>query len=161
LLEARFESRLLGGSSACNAAVSGGCPDDVPPSAIGAGGTPARQPARALALRKKSRLKAGLKTKKPAKKRAFKTKIYQDLLGAGIYVPGQARFMARGGIFMQHAFIDRLVDQRDRRKQKLLAFLVISGGNSGTKLFDGGTQLAAVAAVDIAFLFVLPVSFFG
>ena len=76
-------------------------------------------------------------------------------------MPGQARFMTRGGIFMQHAFIHRLVDQRDRRIQQILAFLLISRGKGSAKLFDRGAQLAAVAAVDIAFLFVLPVSFFG
>ena len=69
--------------------------------------------------------------------------------------------MTGSRIFVQHAFIDGLIDQRDGREQKLLAFIAGSARNGRAKVFDGRAQLAAIAAVDVTALFVLTDALFS
>ena len=67
----------------------------------------------------------------------------------------QARFVARRRVSVQNSFIDRFIDGRNRRRQKILAGLFIACRERRTKFFDLRAKTAFVAGIYGVALFVL------
>ena len=85
---------------------------------------------------------------------------FWKILRHAIDVFCESRFVTCGCISVKNALIHRLVDQGNRRKQKLRARRLVMSCNRRTQLFYRRTKLALIAAVDISTLCVLTDSFF-
>lgn len=72
----------------------------------------------------------------------------------------QARFVTGGGVPMDNAFVDRLIDKRDGRRKEFAALLLVMTGQRGPQFLDLRPELAAVTTVDLVPLYVLPDAFF-
>lgn len=73
---------------------------------------------------------------------------------------GEARFISRGSVLVNDAFVDRFIDQRDCWIEKLNASIFVATGDCGAQLLDRSAQFAAVTAVDLVALGILPNAFF-
>ena len=62
---------------------------------------------------------------------------------------------------MDHAFIDRFVDQGNGRREQLAALRFVVLSDRGAKFFDLSPQFAAVRAVDLVTFCVLSNAFFS
>lgn len=60
---------------------------------------------------------------------------------------------------MDNALIHHFVDKRNRRVQELTALRFVAAGDCRPKFLDLRAQLAAIAAVDLISLYVLPNAF--
>ena len=80
---------------------------------------------------------------------------------SNINMAGQARFITRGGIFVQRAFVDRFVDQGNGRIQKILALPAIAGRDGSAEALDRGAKFTAVSTVDKVLFLGLSDSFFS
>jgi hypothetical protein len=87
-------------------------------------------------------------------------KYFQKVLGHPVDVFGQTRFVPRCRVPMDHAFVDRFVDESDRGPEKFPARVLVMAGDGGPKILDRRPQFAAVAAVDLVPTDVLPGTFF-
>lgn len=74
---------------------------------------------------------------------------------------GQPRLVTGCGVLVDNALVDHLIDQRYRRSESFGARSFIAGAQSGTKLLDLRTKLAAACAIDSVTFLVLPNSLFG
>ena len=73
----------------------------------------------------------------------------------------QARFVSGGGVLMNNAFIDHLVDESDGRVQKFGTAGFVSVAECRAEFFDLRAQFASVGAVYRVALDVLTDPFFG
>ena len=64
-------------------------------------------------------------------------------------MPGQTRFVTGSGVAMDYTFVDRFVDQRDRREQQFRAHRFILAHHRGAELLDRSTKFAPVVAIDL------------
>ena len=76
-----------------------------------------------------------------------------------VNVFGKTRFISRGSVPMNDAFVDRFIDQRHCRKEKLNASRFVACRDGGAQLLYRSTQFAAVAAVDLVAFHVLTNAF--
>lgn len=76
------------------------------------------------------------------------------------YVLCQPGFVTGGGVPMDNALVDRFIDKRDGRRKEFAAFLLVMTGQRGPQFLDLRPKLAAVAAVDLVPLYVLPDALF-
>jgi hypothetical protein len=72
----------------------------------------------------------------------------------------QTRFVSRSGVFVQNAFIYSLINQRDRRREKLGTRRFVVTCDGGAQLLDRCAKRAAIATIDLVALCVLPDALF-
>jgi hypothetical protein len=105
------------------------------------------------------------KKKMEANRNRFASDGFEDcsmkiVLGQIRNVFCQARFMPGGRITVNKPFVDCLIDQGDRRIQKLAALGFFSCGQCMTEFFDLRAQFTPVASVDFVTLYVLSYALF-
>ena len=72
---------------------------------------------------------------------------------------GEARFVSRGCVLVDYAFVDRFIDQRDCWIEKLNASIFVVTSDRGTQLLNRSAQFGAITAVDLVALGILPYAF--
>ena len=70
------------------------------------------------------------------------------LLPQSVHVRRQTRFVARRSVSVQNSFIDRFIDGRNRRRQKILTRLFVACRERRTELFDLRAKTAFVAGIN-------------
>ena len=68
--------------------------------------------------------------------------------GSVVDVHRQPRFVARRGVAVQDAFVDRFIYRRNGFGQQRLRRLPVVRGEGGAEFLDRGTKTAAMAAID-------------
>ena len=65
---------------------------------------------------------------------------------------GEAGFVAVGGVFVEHAFGNRLIDRGKRGIQKIGGRGDVTGGKGGAETAHGGANARAIGAIDFGAL---------
>ena len=72
----------------------------------------------------------------------------------------QTRFVSGSRVLVDQAFVNRLVDERNRRVQQFVAAILIMSSQCRAKNLDLRAQLAAITSIDLVAFRILSHAFF-